>query len=102
MAFKRFFLFISSTNEYQQPRRRQSVRYAANAASLGNLGKAVAAVAEVPGSKTVEALVTQDFSTRGTMACRPVKHGHNLRYPSVSGKTLINKETSVLLMVLKR
>ena len=51
--------------------------YAANAVPSVNLGKVVVVVAAVPGSKTVEVLVTQDFSTRGTRAYTPAKHGHD-------------------------
>ena len=56
--------------KHQQPPRRlqPSVRYAANAASSRNLGKAVVAVAAVLGSETAEVLVTPSLITRGTRA----------------------------------
>ena len=66
---------LSHKNHHQPRRRRPSLRYAPNAASSRNLGKAVVAVAAVRGSKAVEVLVRQDFSTLGTRACMPVKHG---------------------------
>ena len=74
----RVFLFISLTNEHQQPRRRPSVPYVSNAAPSRNLGKAVVAVAEVLGSETAEVLVTQKaVVTRGTRASGPAKHGRS-------------------------
>ena len=60
-------------------------------------------VAAVPGSKTVEVvMVTQDFSTRGTMASSPAKHGHGPDWASASGTPLLNKNTLALLMVMTR
>ena len=49
--------------------------YAVNVAPSRNLGKEVVVVAVVLGSKTVELMITQDFSTLGTRAYIPAKHG---------------------------
>ena len=59
-------------------------------------------VATVPGSTTVEVLVTQDFNTRGTKVYRPVKHGHGLVHPSTSEKTLLKKKALNLPMVMTK
>ena len=56
----------------------------------------------VPGYETVGVLATQDFSTRGTRAYRPAKHGHSPGQPSLSRDMLLNKEAWTLLMVLAR
>ena len=53
--------------------------YAANVAASGNLGKAVVVLAAVPGSETVEALVTPSVVTRGTRAYKSAKHGRSPR-----------------------
>ena len=65
---------------HQHERRRLSVPYAANVAPSQNLANLVVAVAAVLGSKAVEVLVTQNFTTRGTGVSRPVKHDHNPRW----------------------
>ena len=93
---------ISLNNEHKQARRRPLVSYVPNAAPSRNLGKAVVAVAAVLGSKTVEALVTQDFSTRGTRAYMPAKHRDSPGQPSVSRQTLLNKKVLTLPMALAR
>ena len=59
-------------------------------------------VAAVPGSKTVEVVATQNFSTVGTRACRPAKDVHIPRQPPVSRKTLLNKKALAFLMVVTR
>ena len=68
---------------------------------MRNLGKRVAVLAVVHGSKTVEMLATQDFSTLGTRAYRPAKHGHGPGQPSVSRKTLVNKEAWTLRIIIQ-
>ena len=74
MAFKRFSVFVSLTNEHQQSRRRQLVPHALNVAPSRNLGKAVVAVAAVLGLETAEVLVTQKkLVTPGMRASRPAK-----------------------------
>ena len=87
---------------HQHERRRPSGPYAANVAPSQNLAKLVVAVAAVLGSKAAEALATQDFSTRGTRAYRPAKHGHGPAQPSASRQTLLDKKALTLLMVLAR
>ena len=88
-----------ATYTHQQPRQRPSVQYAPNAASSRNLGKLVAAAAVVLGSEIAEALVTQNFATRGTRAFGLAKHGHSLRQPSASRCGLVSKSTMALLMM---
>ena len=72
-------MFVPFTNEHQQARRRRrpSVPYVPNVAPLGNLGKAVVAVAVVLGSETAEVLATQKYATHGTRASGPAKRGHS-------------------------
>ena len=71
-------LFIYLVNEHQQPRQRQSVLYAPNAAPLGNQANLVVAVAEVLGSEPAGVLVTQKtLATRGTRASGPAKHSRS-------------------------
>ena len=53
----------------------------------------------VLGSKIVEVLLIQDFSTRGMRAYRPAKDGHS---PGGSRKVLLNKKALALLMVMTR
>merc|ERR1712032_1634347 len=65
-------------------RRRLPFPHAPDAAPLGNLAKAVVAVAEVLGSKPAEVLVTQNVSARGTRVSRPAKHDHSPRQQLVS------------------
>ena len=76
---------VCVTNEPRQsPRRRSSVPYVANAAPSRNLAKAVVVVAEVLGSEIAEALVTQNFVTRGTRVSRLANHVHSPRQSLVS------------------
>ena len=88
------------THDQQQLLRRQaSVPYVPNAAPSRNLAKAVVVVAEVLGSEIAEALVTQNFVTRGTRAFGLAKHGRSLRQPSASRCGLVSKNTMALLMM---
>ena len=87
---------------HQHERRWPSVLYAANVAPSRNLAKLVVAVAAVLGSKAAEVLGTQDFSTRGTRVYMPAKREHGPEQPSTNGKTLLNKKTLTLLMVMAK
>ena len=71
------FLFDTLINEPQQPRRQPPVPFVANVSPSRNPAKTVVVAAAVLGSETAGVLVTQDFSTRGTRACRSAKHGHD-------------------------
>ena len=86
------FLFVSFflTRKHNQAQRRPSVSYAANVAPSQNLAKRVVAVAAVLGLKAAEALGTQDFSTRGTRAYKPAKHGHGPEQSLTNGGNLLN------------
>ena len=86
----RFSVIIPTCKHQQPPRRRRPDQYAANAASLGNLGKAVVVVAAVLGSETAEVLVMPSSVTRGTKASRSAKHGHSPRELATDSQTRLN------------
>ena len=79
------------TYTHEQSRRRQSVWYAADAASSRNPGKTVVALAVVLGSETAEVLVTSSSVTLGTRAFRCVKHGRSPRELAADSQTRLKE-----------
>ena len=86
----RLFRLLMPTYKHQHSRLRPSAPHALNAASSGNPGKSVVAVAAALGSETAEVLGTQNFFIRGTRAFGPVQHAHSPRQPSASSRTLFS------------
>ena len=73
------YVLTNATSKHRQTRRLSASPHAPDAAPSRNLVKTVVAVAAVLGSKTVEVLVTQNFSTHGMRVSRLAKHDHNPR-----------------------
>ena len=96
------FLFVFeaiTTHTHEQPQRRRLAWYVPNAASSGNLGKSVVAVAAVLGSEIAELLATPSLITRGTRASGPAKHWYSPRQPSADSQTRLNSGNSLMGLV---
>ena len=83
----------------QQSRRRPSVPFAPHVSPPVNPAKAVVVVAVALGSEPAEVLAAHKFSTPGTRAFGPAKHGDSLRQPWASSYVLLSNNTMNLLTI---